>query len=130
MEPAARPSVAQQMGADGSPSTSNAWQHPLRPTPPLVRPSPPSQEELRKWIQTEVASRLAPYERGLVAELPSNLARGLSGRRDSGPRIGGYSEYSQYSQYPDYPSLDQYFTQLKYYLIHTSPYPKLVWSNR
>ncbi len=27
----------------------------LRPTPPLVRPSPPSQEELRKWIQTEVA---------------------------------------------------------------------------
>ena len=46
---------------------------------------------------------------GLVAELPSNLARGLSGRRDSGPRMGGYSEYSQYSQYPDYPSLDQYF---------------------
>ena len=48
---------------------------------------------------------------GLVAELPSNLAGGLSGRRDSGPRMGGYSEYSQYSQYPDYPSLDQYLTQ-------------------
>ena len=46
---------APQRGADGSPSTGNAWQHPLRPTPPLVRPSPPSQEELRKWIQTEVA---------------------------------------------------------------------------
>ena len=27
--------------------------------------------------------------RGLVAELPSNLARGLSGRRDFGPRMGG-----------------------------------------
>ena len=26
---------------------------------------------------------------GLVAELPSNLARGLSGRRDFGPRMGG-----------------------------------------
>jgi hypothetical protein len=26
---------------------------------------------------------------GLVAELPSNLARGLSGRRDLGPRMGG-----------------------------------------
>ena len=35
----------------------------MRPTPPLVRPSPSSQEELRKLIQTEVASRLAPYER-------------------------------------------------------------------
>ena len=46
---------------------------------------------------------------GLVAELPSNLARGLSGRRDFGPRMGGYSEYSEYSQYPDYPSLHQYF---------------------
>jgi hypothetical protein len=55
--------VAPQRGADGSPSTSNAWHHPLRPTPPLVRPSPSSQEELRKLIQTEVASRLAPYER-------------------------------------------------------------------
>lgn len=65
MEPTARPSVAPQRGADGSPSTSNAWQHPLRPPPPLVRPSPPSQEELRKWIQAEVASRLAPYERSL-----------------------------------------------------------------
>jgi hypothetical protein len=62
MEPAARPSVTPQRGADGSPSTSNAWQHPLRPTPPLARPSLPSQEELRKWIQKEVASRLAPYE--------------------------------------------------------------------
>ena len=26
---------------------------------------------------------------GLVAELPTNLARGLSGRRDFGPRMGG-----------------------------------------
>ena len=65
MEPTARPSVAPQRGADGSPSTSNAWQHPLRPPPPLVRPSLPSQEQLRQWIQTEVASRLAPYERSL-----------------------------------------------------------------
>ena len=58
--------MAPQRGADGSesPSTSNAsaWHHPLRPTLPLVRPGPPSQEELRKLIQTEVASRLAPYE--------------------------------------------------------------------
>jgi hypothetical protein len=30
-----------------------------------VRPSLPSQEQLRQWIQTEVASRLAPYERSL-----------------------------------------------------------------
>ena len=44
--------------------------------------------------------------------------------------MGGYSEYSQYSQYPDYPSLDQYFTQFNYKLIHTSEYLKLVWSNR
>ncbi len=51
---------------------------------------------------------------GLVAELPTNLARGLSGRRDFGPRMGGYSEYSEYAQYPDYPSLDQYLMQLKY----------------
>jgi hypothetical protein len=62
MEPAARPSVTPQRGADGAPSTSNAWQHPLRPTPPLARPSLPSPEELRRWIQKEVASRLAPYE--------------------------------------------------------------------
>ena len=31
---------------------------------------------------------LSPSE-GRVAELPSNLARGLSGRRDFGPRMGG-----------------------------------------
>jgi hypothetical protein len=62
-EPAARPSVAPQRGADGSPSTGNGGHHPLRPTSPLVRPSPSSQEELRKLIKTEVASRLVPYER-------------------------------------------------------------------
>ena len=73
MEPTARPSVAPQRGADGSPSTSNAWHHPLRPTPPLVRPSPFSQEELRKLIQTEVASRLAPYER-LLEEAKTVIA--------------------------------------------------------
>jgi hypothetical protein len=80
MEPTARPSVAPQRGADGSPSTSNAWQHPLRPTPPLVRPSPPSQEELRKWIQTdsEVASRLAPrpYEKLLPVEEAKTVIAG------------------------------------------------------
>ena len=32
-----------------------------------MRPSLPSQEQLRQWIQTEVASRLAPYERSLEA---------------------------------------------------------------
>ena len=73
MEPTARPSVAPQRGADGSPSTSNAWHHPLRPTPPLVRPSPFSQEELRKLIQTEVASRLAPFER-LLEEAKTAIA--------------------------------------------------------
>ena len=73
MEPTARKSVAPQRGAEGSPSTSNAWQHPLRPPPPPVRPSPPSQEELRKWIQTEVASRLAPYEQ-LLEEAKTVIA--------------------------------------------------------
>jgi hypothetical protein len=73
LEPAARPSVAPQRGADGSPSTSNAWHHPLRPTQPLVRPSPSSQEELRKMIQVEVASRLAPYER-LLEEAKTAIA--------------------------------------------------------
>ena len=38
----------------------------------------------------------AGWHWGLVAELPSNLVRGLSGRRDFGPRMGGYSKYSQF----------------------------------
>ena len=96
MEPTARPSVAPQRGADGSPSTSNAWHHPLRPTPPLVRPSPFSQEELRKLIQTEVASRLAPYERLLeeaktviagkdaeIASLKAELAKAKAQKKPS-----------------------------------------------
>jgi hypothetical protein len=61
-EPAARPSVAQVQGADGSPSRGNARLHPLRQTSPLVRPSPSSQEELRNLIQTEVALMLGPYK--------------------------------------------------------------------
>jgi hypothetical protein len=60
-EPAARPSVAPQQGADGSPSRGNARLHPLRQTSPLMRPSPSSQEELRNLIQTEVALMLGPY---------------------------------------------------------------------
>ena len=96
LEPTTRPSVAPQRGADGSPSTSNAWHHPLRPTPPLVRPSPFSQEELRKLIQTEVASRLAPYERLLeeaktviagkdaeIASLKAELAKAKAQKKPS-----------------------------------------------
>ena len=39
--------------------------------------------------RTEEAANLTFPSAGLVAELPSNLARGLSGRRDFGPRMGG-----------------------------------------
>ena len=37
----------------------------------------------------DLAAHIAFEWTGLVAELPSNLARGLSGRRDFGPRMGG-----------------------------------------
>ncbi len=43
-----------------------------------------------KVTKTKTALKQETYNlsEGLVAELPSNLARGLSGRRDFGPRMG------------------------------------------
>ncbi len=45
----------------------------------------------REWILPRGLRAFAVGSefRGLVAELPSNLARGLSGRRDFGPLMGG-----------------------------------------
>ena len=58
-------------------------QHDLSPSPWVIA------HRGRAGAAESAPLRLLRVPLGLVAELPSNLARGLSGRRDFGPRMGG-----------------------------------------
>jgi len=66
-----------------------------------------------------------------AAELPSNLAaRGLSGRRDFGPRMGGtLSTHSTHSTLATGASI-QHPTRLDYDLEKPRQHLSLIWSSR
>ena len=76
-------------GRDGSASTDELGRVSLRgPRSIYMLPKKKTIHRTETTRRSDFAVNLIRRE-GLVAELPSNLARGLSGRRDFGPRMGG-----------------------------------------